>query len=122
MLYALGLKSKSRITDDMQSFMSQESVETKAESWSYEELCGMSFRYIYPADMYQYDEDSGTYIDLSDDELGLKTLYNNGLEVKITGIIRQNKDATSGMMTGAIGYTHDLVEYVVEQAATREIV
>ena len=121
-LYALGLKSKSRITDDMQSFMSQESVETKAESWSYEELCGMSFRYIYPADMYQYDEDSGTYIDLSDDELGLKTLYNNGLEVKITGIIRQNKDATSGMMTGAIGYTHDLVEYVVEQAATREIV
>ena len=121
-LYALGLKSKSSITEDMQSFMSQESVETKAESWSYEELCGMSFRYIYPADLYQYDEESGTYIDLSDDELGLKTLYNNGLEVRITGIIRQNKDATSGMMTGAIGYTHDLVEYVIEQAATREIV
>ena len=121
-LYALGLKSKSSMTEDLQSIVAQESVETKAESWSYEDICGRSFRYIYPADMYQYDEATGSYIDLSEDTLGLKTLYNNGLEVKIVGIIRQNADASSGMMSGAIGYTHELVEYVVEQAATRDIV
>lgn len=38
------------------------------------------------------------------------------------GIIRQNEDAMSGMMTGSIGYTHELVEYVVEQAAQKDLV
>ncbi|MCI6488674.1 MAG: ABC transporter ATP-binding protein/permease [Clostridiales bacterium] len=121
-LYALGLKSNSSIADDMQSFMNQETVDTKAESWSYEEICDMSFRYIFPADQYQLDEESGEYINLADEELGLRTLYNNGLEIKIVGIIRQNSDSVSGMMSGAIGYTHDLVEYVVHQAETKELV
>ena len=121
-LYALGLKSNSSIADDMQSFMNQETVDTRAESWSYEEICDMSFRYIFPADQYQLDEESGEYIDLADEELGLRTLYNNGLEIKIVGIIRQNSDSVSGMMSGAIGYTHDLVEYVVQQAETKELV
>ena len=121
-LYALGLKSNSTIAEDMQSFMSQETVDTKVESWSYEEICDVSFRYIFPADQYQYDGETGEYINLADEELGLRTLFHNGLEVKIVGIIRQNSDSVSGMMTGAIGYTHDLVEYVVQQAETRELV
>ena len=121
-LYALGLKSNSSIADDMQSFMNQETVDTRAESWSYEEICDMRFRYIFPADQYQLDEESGEYIDLADEELGLRTLYNNGLEIKIVGIIRQNSDSVSGMMSGAIGYTHALVEYVVQQAETKELV
>lgn len=121
-LYALGLKSNSTIADDMQSFMAQETINAKAERWSYEDICSRSFRYVFPADQYQYDEESGEYINLADEELGLRTLFNNGLEVKIVGVIRQNADSVSGMMTGAIGYTHDLVEYVVRQAETKELV
>ena len=49
-LYALGLKSNSSLADDMQTFMNQENLSTSLESWSYEDICGMSFRYIYPAD------------------------------------------------------------------------
>ncbi len=122
MLYALGLKSNDTIAEDMQALMSAETLDTKLESWSYEELCNKTFRFIYPADQYQYDEASGTYLDLSKEELGLKTLYNNGLKVKIVGILRQNDDATSGMMSGAIGYTHDLIEYVIGQAQQKDLV
>jgi len=121
-LYALGLKSNSSIADDMQSFISQETVESKVESWSYEEICGMSFRYIYPADMFSFDEESGQYINLSAEELGLRTLYNNGLELKIVGIIRQNEDAVSGMMSGAIGYTHAFIEHIAGEAREKELV
>lgn len=121
-LYALGLKSNSSIAGDMQSFMAQETVETQTEKWSYEEICGKSFRYIYPADEYSYDQQSGEYIDLSAEELGLRTLYDNGLEIKIVGVIRQNEDAVSGMMTGAIGYTHALVEHIMTQAESKELV
>ena len=121
-LYALGLKSTSSIADDMQSFVSQETVEAKVESWSYEEICDMSFRYIFPADMYQYDEEEEKYINLGEEELGLKTLFNNGLELKIVGIIRQNEDAVSGMMTGAIGYTHAFIEHIAKEAEQKALV
>lgn len=121
-LYSLGLKSNSRITEEMEAFASQETVDTQSESWSYEDICNMSFRYVFPSDQYSYDEESGEYINLADEELGLRNLYNQGLELKIVGIIRQNDDAVAGMMSGAIGYTHGLVEYVMEQAETRELV
>lgn len=121
-LYALGLKSNSTLAEDMQAFMDQENLITEVESWSYEDICSRSFRYIYPADQYKWDEDKEEYVDLAEKDLGLRTLYDNGLDIKIVGIVRQNPDAMSAMMTGSIGYTHDLVEYVVEQAAQKDLV
>ena len=121
-LYALGLKATSSITEDMQSFISQETVESKVESWSYEEICSKSFRYIFPADMYQYDETEGKYIALGEEELGLRTLYNNGLELKLVGVVRQNEDAAAGMVSGAIGYTHDFIEHIAAEAGKKDLV
>ena len=121
-LYALGLKSNSTLSEDMEAFMDQKDLRTELESWSYEEICGMSFRYIYPADQYKYDEEDDEYVNMAEEELGLRTLYNNGLEVKIVGIIRQDEDAVSGMMTGAVGYTHALVEHVITEAAAKDLV
>ena len=121
-LYALGLKSNSALADDMQAFMDQENLNTELESWSYEDICSRIVRYIYPADQYSYDEDTGEYVDLADEELGLRTLYNNGMDVKISGIIRQDEDAVSGMMSGSIGYTHALVEHVVKEAKNKDLV
>ena len=121
-LYALGLKSNSALADDMQAFMDQENLNTELESWSYEDICSRIVRYIYPADQYSYDEETGEYVDLADEELGLRTLYNNGMDVKISGIIRQDEDAVSGMMSGSIGYTHALVEHVVNEAKNKDFV
>ena len=119
-LYALGLKSNSSVAEDMQSFLTAESVQVSQESWSYEELCSKSFRYIFPADMYRIE--NGEIVNLTEEQLGLKTLYRDGLEVKLVGVIRQNADALSGMMTGAIGYTHALVEEIMREAETKELV
>ena len=121
-LYAIGLKSSSTLSEDMEAFMELEDLRTEKEVWSYEDICSMSFRYIYPADEYRYDEDEEEYVRYADDDLGLRDLYNKGLELKISGIIRQNEDAMSGMMTGAVGYTHALVEYVVGEAAHKDLV
>jgi len=121
-LYALGLKSNSALADDMQAFMDQENLSTEVESWTYDEICSKTFRYIYPADEYTYDTENGEYVHVSEEELGLKTLFRDGLDVKVVGIIRQNADAISGMMTGAVGYTHALVEHVVSQAAEKDLV
>ena len=121
-LYSLGLKATDSIAENMDALMAAEAMDTTLESWSYEEICQLSFRYVFAADKYRYDEESGTYTDLSEEELGLRTLYNNGLEVRIVGVIRQNEDAVSANMTGAVGYTHALVVHILEETAEKELV
>ena len=51
-------------------------------------------------------------------------LYNApdmGTTVKIVGILRPDADAVSSMMTGAIGYTTALTDYLVERTAEMEV-
>ena len=122
-LYALGLKSSSEMLSAMTNYMKGEQVDTtKMESWSYADVCQKTFSLILPADCWQEDPTTGEYKDISTDALGLKTLYGNGIQLKIVGVVRQNEDAVSGMMTGAIGYTNALTKYVVEQTADKELV
>lgn len=122
-LYALGLKSSSEMLSAMTNYMKGEQVDTtKMESWSYADVCQKTFSLILPADCWQKDPTTGEYKDISTDALGLKTLYGNGIQLKIVGVVRQNEDAVSGMMTGAIGYTNALTKYVVEQTAEKELV
>ena len=121
-LYSLGLKSNDSIAESMQAFVSAENLDATVESWSYEEVCSKTFRYIFPADRYQYDEENDSYLDLTEEELGLRTLYNNGLEIRIVGVIRQDNDAMSGMMSGSVGYPHALVEYIAEEGVKKDLI
>ena len=122
-LYALGLKSSSHLSEDMEAFVNQENLKTKLESWSYEEICDLVLRYVYPADEYRYDEEDEKYISVVDGDIGLRTLFKDGLPIRIVGIIRQSKDSVSGMMaSGAVGYTHKLVEHVVQEAEKKDLV
>ena len=122
-LYALGLKSANDMLSAMAQYMTGAEAETTSiESWSYSDICKKSFRLILPADCYQLDPVTNEYKDISSDELGLKTLYGNAMELHIVGIVRQNTEAVSGMMTGAIGYTNALTHKVVEETANRDFV
>ena len=122
-LYALGLKSANDMMSAMTQYMTGKQPEqAKVESWSYADICKQSFRLILPADCYQLDPVTKQYKDISTDELGLKTLYNNALELKIVGVVRQSDDAVSGMMTGAIGYTNALTQKVVEETQAKDFV
>ena len=122
-LYALGLKSANDMLGAMTQYMTGTQPETsKVESWSYADICKQTFRLILPADCYQLDPVTKKYKDISSDELGLKTLYNNAMELKIVGVVRQSDEAVSGMMSGAIGYTNALTKKVVEETQTKDFV
>ena len=116
-LYALGLKSKEDVDALADAAINGTELSENRESWSYETVCGMDFRVVLPADCYTKDEQSGIYTDLRETEAGLKYLYDNALTLKVTGIIRPSEDAASAMLTGAIGYTHALTEYIIGHSA-----
>ena len=115
-LYALGLKSKEDIDALAHAAFNKEKIETTHDRWTFEEICNMEFRTILPADCYVYDEITGCYSDLRETQTGLKVLYSNGTKLRVSGIIRPSEDAVSSMLTGSIGYTNKLTEYVIEKS------
>ena len=115
-LYALGLKSKDDIDALASAAFNKTEIEVSEQKWSYEEICDMEFRTIFSADCYTLDESTGLYTDLHETQAGLKYLYDNGTVLKVSGIIRPNEDAVSTMLSGTIGYTSELTEYVVENS------
>ena len=115
-LYALGLKPEEEIGAIMEAAINQTQLDVETQKWSYEDICNMEFRVILNSDCYALDESTGLYVDLRETEAGLKYLYDNGVSLKVSGIIRPNEDAASTMLNGSIGYTSALTEYVIEQS------
>lgn len=115
-LYALGLKSREDIDRAVDAALNKTELEIKEHKWSYEEICDMDFRVILNSDCYTLDEATGLYTDLRDSDAGLRYLYDNGTVLKVTGIIRPNEDSVSEMLTGSIGYTSALTEYIIGKA------
>ena len=124
-IYSLGLSAQDEVVSSMQHMLDGSALDEKdIQSWSYEDLCGLRFQIILPAERYQYDSASGAYTDVSTSETGLDFLYNSdtvGTRVKIVGILRPNENAVSSMLSGAIGYTSALTDYLVEKAGKTEI-
>ena len=124
-LYALGL----RTIDEFMGYMTQAylgeqiDIDSMRSVFEYDELCGITFKYLFPADCYQQQAD-GTYIDLAQTQTGLEMLYNSdkAVTLKISGIIRANSDAVSSMLSGAIGYTKALTDYILDRAENNELI
>lgn len=109
--------------DAMLAFSEGKTVDTSGKkSWSYEEICNMSFKVILSADTFQKQSD-GKYINIAETEAGLTYLYDNtSIDLKIVGIMRPSEDAISTSMSGSIGYTSKLTEYVINETAKKNII
>lgn len=122
-LYALGLESKEDISQIMDAAINGTVLEDKGQTeWSYEDICNAQYRIVLNSDCYSYDEATGLYHDLRDTDTGLSYLYDNGIPLRVTGIIRPSEDATAPMLTGSIVYTKDLTEYIIEHTKESNVV
>ncbi|MCH5160020.1 MAG: ABC transporter ATP-binding protein/permease [Clostridiales bacterium] len=114
-LYALGLLGEEYVQQIANSFdADSEEYENVDRSWTYEEL--MAREYVVILDSSCYYQNGDVWEDWRDIEGGLNKLYNEGLKLKISGIVRPNPDATATMLSGAIGYTAALFDEVVRRA------
>lgn len=123
-LYALGLRTEKEITDELMAAIKGDVIELdELRSWSYEELCGMTFRMLLQSECYQVQAD-GTYVDSSKTDIGRNLLYNNadlGVDLKIVGIIRPNDTATSAILDRYLVYTSALTEYAIRKTADSDL-
>ncbi len=122
--YALGLRDYSELesliaglTDDTTN-----DAITYDETYSYEDILGISFKLVNRADLYEYDEDFGIYIDKSEDDEYMREVLANSEDITIVGIVAPKADATVTMLTSGINYLPELIEHIVDQATTSDIV
>ncbi len=120
-LYALGFKDSGELEDMMQAVMKGESFNAESTSWTYDELLGHEFALVLPADCFRKTDD-GTYEYMGENESFMKVVIEDALKLKIAGIVRPNPEAVAASLTGAIGYTSELTEYVIDHTADTAVV
>ena len=121
-LLALGLTTVEEAKKSWQSIGEGEKLDTEVKSWSYEEICEMTFRVVPSSEFYSINQETKGYIDISETDAGLTYMYDNGIEIKVSGIIRPDPDASGTMLTGAIGYTSALTSQLIERTNSSQIV
>lgn len=120
-LYALGLKDQNELEERWNKVQNGEEVEgSESTSYTYDELLNLSFKLVLNSDY--YEKENGLWVDKSEDEDYMKELLNNCENINVVGIIKQNEQSVATGMSGGIGYTKDLKEYVINKTNEAEIV
>jgi putative ABC transport system permease protein len=125
-LYALGLVDRqTMVNSTMSALMGKEDTSFDdyiGKSWSYEDICKINLKLVMPTDYYQYDNSTKLWVDISDNQALLNSVINNGMDLKIVGIIKPNEDATSAFISGSLCYDPTLTNYYLETVNSSEIV
>ncbi len=102
-LYALGL-------------ISREDVFRQDISWSYEEIMDREYRLVINTD--NVNEDTEETADPGPDP---EELYESGMPLKITGVIKPDLESENAMLNGTLAYTSMLTEYIAENQKESEL-
>lgn len=123
MSYALGLMDQSEFSSDLMGVMTGEKVEDNSgKKYSYQDILDMKYKLVLSCDYMVKNEKTGLWDDARANKLYVKGLVEKGLDIKIVGIIRPDENNVLSIGTGNIGYTKELVDYVLENTAKSEVV
>ncbi|MGI6205346.1 MAG: ATP-binding cassette domain-containing protein [Anaerovoracaceae bacterium] len=118
-LYQLGLITKDEYTELNREI--SDSGEAQQMTFDYEELCSRTF-YIVPAcDMYKQNQ-NGTFTRIDDDSADINDLAANGMQLKISGVVKPKEGENTASVSTAIGYTRALTNYLIDYSDNSAVV
>lgn len=125
-LYSMGLKDRAELKTIVEAFMNNTDADITIDEenieLSYESLMAVEFKVVNPAEQYQYDEMYHVWVDKSGDKSYMSSLVENGLTLKIVGIVQPKEGITATTLSSGINYTPELIRYLMEEAAKTKIV
>ena len=124
LLYTLGLRDYAELQNLVTQFSNGEEVNAPENlgSYSYNDILGITFKWIPNSACYEYDEQYKIWRDKKDNSEYMKNVVANGEDLQIVGIVQPKEGATSTMLTSGIGYPSSLTDYVIENAKNSKIV
>ena len=125
-LYSLGLKDAEKVSALLGEVMSGVKDESYSDvSYSYEDMYALSFKVVFPDDYYSYDAKADKYIDMRGDTEYMSLVMQDpdaGVTLRICGVVKPNPDAVATALSGTVGYTPALTQYVIEQTNNSAVV
>ena len=119
-LYSLGLKDQDELKVKMTKIQNGEEIKPSAEElYTYTSFLDSKYKLVLNSDY--YSKENKFWIDKSDDEKYMKNIVNMAEDIKVVGIIRLNEQTLTQGMSGGIGYTKYLKEYVIKKSNESEI-
>ena len=123
MLYALGLVDQADFQSNLMSSLSGNQKENDVqETYTFEEICNLKYKLVLSSSYFVKDKKTGLWKDNRANTAFVKNVVNEGLDLKIVGIVRPGEDNVLSVGTGGIGYKPELMEYVLEETAKSQVV
>lgn len=124
LVYSLGLRDTKELTDIVAKVMSGEKVELNNEPFtlSYEDLMKLEFKLIMPTDKYKYNSRYDVYEDMTEDDKYLQKLYDNGINLRIVGVVCPKAGVTTMALSPGVVYTSKLIDNIIDYSKDTEIV
>ena len=127
-LYMLGVLDQGELEGIMEDLMTKGEYDTTPlDPYTYDDFLNMSFRLLNTSDFFTEKEGASYTVDgkeypvwrdVRDDVLHYEQesfVKEHGIELKIAGIVRPRKGVAATSITGAIGYTKELTDYILDQ-------
>lgn len=121
-MYALGLKPQEELEELLTKVKNGEEPENIQTVYEYTDLLNKDFKIVYQANLYKKNADKSGYTSIRDNNTEMLKQINNGLSIKIVGIIRPSENAVAQSINGTICYTSDLVNHIIFESMETEIV
>ena len=131
-LYMLGVLDQSELEDVMKELMINGKYESNhGVEYDLDYFLNMEFYMVNEFQFYEENVGGPKYLDnyntwseipLLTEEARAEFVRENGTKLVISGIIRPREDATAASISGAIGYTHELTEMILEMNEGSKII
>ena len=126
LLYSLGIRDRGELKKMLEAFMNnpegEVSINNEAIDISYADLMGVELKVVLAADRYEYDEVFNVWMDRSEHEGFMEALIEQSMDLRIVGVVMANPDASVTSLSPGVNYTPELITYLMDEAAEREIV
>ena len=120
-LYKLGILTTDEYRKILKSIDRSEDIKLESKRLDYADICSREF-YIIPAcDLFEKNS-SGTYDDISKDQIKIGKKLGSAVRLKISGIIKPKEDSEKLFINSSVGYIKDLTDYIIEYTENSEIV
>ncbi len=124
-LYSMGVLDPAaldRMVERTMSGAGEVDVPEVAEDFTYDDALGMTFKVLAASDSYRRNAETGGWTDMSDDASFMAGQVNQGLDLKIVGIVQPSPTAKSAALSQGIAYTGGLTDELMKRAANSQIV
>lgn len=120
-LYSLGLRDQDALEDKIDDIMAGKEVkEDEQTSYSYDELLNLKFKVLPQTEYYQ--KEGSIWVDKSEDTEYIENKLKDAEELEIVGIIKISDEAIASETSGAIFYTKELEEHLIDKINEAQIV